>query len=337
MNIHQILSATISFQTAIWLPIDQRITIQDLLGQIKGQQYKDKVTSLRALLADNDLEAYTMQKRNLPAVTFCGTFDRIRKKEHLLAYNDLLVVDIDKLSIPEKERVRQVLQKDPYVFAFWLSPSGNGFKGLISLDFQFELERAELEQAHKSAFHAITSYFESQYQVELDESGSDLTRLCFLSYDPGLVIKSTAKQFPIEKLSRIKASGPKSGIDEFKEKRLLQFKNRPEELKSIENVIGYLQATDKSITASYARWFRVAFALCEAFTFKVGLNYFLTFSQQDGADYDEMACRNLFYYCYKNSTGKLKLNTILYYAIQEGFEPQKVHPLKPDKSDEKNA
>lgn len=339
MTLQQILSADISLQTAIWKPIDKEVSIDEILQQIKSQSYRKQVLSLRNLLKAGDLEGYGMGKRHLPAVTFCGTFDKVRKKENLLCYNHLIVLDIDKLSIGERARVRDVLLQCPYVFAFWASPSGKGFKGLVALDYQIDWQSGALEKAHKSAFQLVRDYFETTHQVLLDESGSDLTRLCFLSYDPDLILKSEITVFPVTHVVSAKRTTIDTGaeMDDANEKRLLQFKNQPLEMQSIERIIAYLQNTNQSITESYGWWFRVAFALCEAFTFKVGLAYFLTFSEMDGPDYDEAACRNLYYYCYKNATGQLKLSTVVFYAKKKGYQPTFDHPQNLSNPDEKNV
>lgn len=73
---------------------------------------------------------------------------------------------------------KDCFQNDCYVFASWESPSKNGLKGLVLLDFDFPLNN-NIDLAHKSAFFKLYNYFKENYNVEIDVSGSDITRLCF--------------------------------------------------------------------------------------------------------------------------------------------------------------
>jgi hypothetical protein len=47
-------------------------------------------------------------------------------------------------------------------------------------------------EGHKAAFAAAVEYMEQKYCVEIDPSCSDVGRLCFVSYDPDLVVNHDA-------------------------------------------------------------------------------------------------------------------------------------------------
>lgn len=319
MEIQKVLQLPVSFQYAIWLKIDQEFSIAEILSQIRNSLHQSEIENLRRLLSVGDIEGYATQKRNLPAVTFCGTFDVNRRKETLKLYNELIVIDIDKLDTKELHRVKVVLENDPYVFSCWISPSGHGFKGLVKLEYHCSLDEMEIDRAHKSAFAQLAAYFAREYGISLDESGCDITRLCFLSYDPNLVLKTKLQPFPVKKEDFARRYDSMPEID-IEEKRLLQHKNRAEEKLLMEDIIRYLEGAGLSITDSYEKWYRVAYGLAEAFTFKLGLSYYLTLCAMDGNYYDERASRNMFYYCYRNSTGKIKFNSVVFFAGQQGYK-----------------
>lgn len=335
MQLNEILQISVSHQQTIWLPTSKTLTIKEVLEEMSSNTFKDKIGYLRMLYAKGDMDNYNMHKRALPAVTFCGVFNEYRKKENLRRYNNLMVIDIDKLDTTGFEKTKKALQGDPYVFSFWASPSNKGFKGLIALDYQFSIEDREIEQVHKSAFACIADYFMETHQIALDESGCDITRLCFLSYDPALVLKASLQPFAIQKKVYKQQRGWHEGREFEFEKRLLQHKNDPEERRLVERIIRFLETEKKSITSTYEQWFRVAYGLAEAFTFKVGLDYYLSLCAMDGVAYHESASRNMFYYCYKNSSGKIKLNTILYYAVGKGYQDAAPN-IKPSKNDHGN-
>lgn len=335
MDTKHLLSLPVSLQNKIWLPIETEISINEALSIIQEGTLETEVADIRRFLISGDMESFSMYKRSLPAVTFCGCFDHQRKTETLKNYNYVLVLDIDKLDVDMLDTTAAILEEDPYVFSYWRSPSGKGFKGLVALEYSFLVKKNTIAATHKKAFQKIAQYFYDQYALELDESGCDITRLCFLSSDPDLVIKQKISPFVIAAMdlsvkSNI-ASRPAArnhrpheslGQELQEDKRLLQFKNQPEEKRELEAVIDYLSKNERSITTSYEQWYRVAYALAEAFTYKIGQDYYLALCAMDGSRYDEQASRAMFYYCYKNGDGRIKLNSLLYYAIKQGFVPQ---------------
>lgn len=73
-------------------------------------------------------------------------------------YNRLLTLDIDKLDSGKLEQVKQSLTNDEFVFAFWLSPSGKGYKGLVLLDYG-DIEYKDIVYWHRVAFNQLFAYF----------------------------------------------------------------------------------------------------------------------------------------------------------------------------------
>lgn len=340
METQKLLSLPVSWQSQIWLPIDKEITIYAVLHKIQSGELEAEIDQIRNFQAAGDMDSFTMYKRRLPAVTFCGRFDHQRKTETLKSYNYILVLDIDKLNARELGDTAGVLEQDPYVFSYWISPSGKGYKGLVALEYNFQFKKETIAASHKKAFQKLARYFFDNYELELDESGCDITRLCFLSSDPDLVIKQHVRPFVIDQLDLRKGPGtgnaqqsPVIGED----KRRLQFKNKPEEKALVEAVIHFLQESAKSITASYEQWYRIAYALSEAFTYKVGLAYYLDLCALDGNRFDEPACRAMFYYCYKNADGRIKLNSLLFYAGKLGFRQGEQNPLKSNEDASENS
>ena len=66
---------------------------------------------------------------------------------------------------------------------------------MICLDYNLDL--TNIDFFHRVAFKILVEYFRSNYKIELDESGRDTTRLCFLSSDANLVVKDHCKLFSV--------------------------------------------------------------------------------------------------------------------------------------------
>jgi hypothetical protein len=333
MTIDELLCKKVSFQQNAWTPLGGEFTIREVLDFIKRGRYAADITRLRTYLESGDTEKYESSKKRLPSVTFCATFDHRRRRADLKFYNQLIVVDIDKLSQEELTETKRKLLSDDYIFAFWKSPSQTGLKGLVQLSYDFPLPAdSDISACHKHAFDVLVSYFSRNYGIDLDMSGSDTTRLCFLSHDPNLVLKEDFKPFLVGKATVISeqtgdATGGKSitrpQIPGKQVRNVFlnpQGKNSPYDRATTQSIIKFLRKRDKSITSTYDNWYRVAFAISNSFTFDIGGKYYLQLCRLDGPKHDELQSKNLLRYCYENSKGKITFDTIVYLAKEQGYK-----------------
>lgn len=158
-----------------------------ILEDIKSGTYKNQIIYLRKSLADNKKEAAERAKKSLLAFTPSATFKGGRKMEYLQEYNQLIVLDIDKITPKKLSESKEILTQNPYVFTAFTSPSGNGIKIFVKVSTNAE--------QHKETFLELQRYFEELLSVEIDKSGKDITRLCFFSYDPELYLNENSEFF----------------------------------------------------------------------------------------------------------------------------------------------
>lgn len=325
-----ILQSKVSYQGNTWTSLSKELTIKDVLEEIKSSKYENQITNLRNLLLNDKKEEYNTHKKNLPAVTFCATFEKKRRRENIKTYNSIIVIDIDKLDSKELERYINLLKNDSFVFSFWRSPSNEGIKGLVCLKFDFDIEYNEIDKIHKSAFTKLSKYFKDKYDIELDQSGSDTTRLCFFSFDVDLEIKTKFEYFEILKLDienspvknvaekeiKIKFASNKDALYNPKDK------NKANDRKTISSIISYLSRKKLSITNSYQEWYKVAMAISNTFTYEIGEKYFLKLSSMDQNKYNETNCKNFLLNCFESRNGVVKFTSIIYLANNKGYLTQ---------------
>ena len=175
--------------------VTEQKDILKILSDIKTGVYQNAITYLRKSLADNKKEAAEKAKKSLPAFTPSATFNGGRKMEFLTNYNALMVLDIDKLEKEKLQQCKTKIRMDDFVFASFVSPSGNGLKIFVKVSTD--------KEQHKETFLKLQRYFEELLAVEIDKSGKDITRLCFFSYDPELYLNENAEVF---------ASGAKQSV-----------------------------------------------------------------------------------------------------------------------------
>jgi hypothetical protein len=65
------------------------------------------------------------------------------------------------------------------------SPSGDGLKWIISIDTK--------QAKHGDYFAAVANYILQTYDVEVDKSVRDISRACFLPFDPQAFISPQLK------------------------------------------------------------------------------------------------------------------------------------------------
>lgn len=317
----------LSYQENTWSSISAEISLQETLHIICSGSLNSKIQILRDELRKGNKEFYDNNKKKLPAVTFSGTFKISRKKENLKIYNSLLVIDIDKLSDEEMKRTYEILLKDNHVLSFWKSPSNNGFKGLILMKFNEVLENDFVDFQHKAAFQTISKYFLDEYKIELDNSGSDITRLCFLSSDKKMIIKQKYETFLIDIKNfeqRSSLNAEKKVVRHFISNKDALFnskdRNNIYDRQIMSAIIRFLNNKNLSITDSYENWCKVALAISNTFTFDIGKNYFIKLSKRDSNKFDEVNCINFLSNCYENRNGVVTFRSIVYLANKIGYK-----------------
>jgi predicted P-loop ATPase len=172
-------------------------TIAEQITRIKNEEIKTKVEEIRNLIKENKKEEFENAKKSLTAFTVSGTFKDGRKTENLEEYNNCMVLDLDKLQPELITQVSSAAKSIPFTYACFISPSGNGFKIIV--------KTTATPETHKQVFEKLKEYYETALNIFIDESGSDIPRLCFLSSDPDAYLNEESEVFNHEELNEVKA------------------------------------------------------------------------------------------------------------------------------------
>jgi hypothetical protein len=181
---------------------------------IKEGKYKEQVEAIRKLIAEGQETEADKLKKQLLAFTPSGTFENGRKAELLSQYSEYVILDLDDLNPIQLEEAKKIVALAPYTFAVFISPSGNGLKIIVAVSTKAE--------HHKIAFQQVSDYYAQALQVEVDQSGKDVSRLCFMSYDPDCFRNINAEKFNVnielhepkisQKVKQPKSEEPKKEI-----------------------------------------------------------------------------------------------------------------------------
>ena len=153
------------------------ITILDAYNYIVGPYAKEQTLTLRTITDKKKAALY--KQSHFAYATFCGEFD-VRSNETVKTVSNLLCVDFDH--VPGLEELFKRLLDDKFFDTALLfrSPSGDGLKWVI------EINRGSL--SHSDFFRAVDNYILKTYGIQIDRSGKDIARPCFLPYDPAAFI-----------------------------------------------------------------------------------------------------------------------------------------------------
>ena len=291
----------------------ENLDITMILEQIRSGKYKSRILALREMLRQGKTDEYNDAKRSLPAFTPSGLFEGGRKMEYLKEYSGLIILDIDKLTQEQLCAVRSRVEEIPYTHACFISPSGNGLKILVKVFSR--------PVYHKVVFNQVKSHFEEHLkgidqclviningsardnssaadsrttQIQIDPSGKDITRLCFVSWDELLYLNPSAAIFK-------------------------PYINMVED--DIEKLVVQIESRRIDLTAKYDDWVKIGFALVDAIG-EEGRSSFHRLSQFY-AGYNPKECDDQFDKCLKAKRSGITIATLYYFARDSGIEISK--------------
>jgi len=153
-------------------------SIDVVLNRIKEGATKDLVKRIRA---EKNKSERNELKKNLPAICFSGIFNK-RNDASIIKHSGIICLDFDGYE-KKKELImyKETLSRDPYVYAVFVSPSGNGLKVLIRIPSD--------PDNHINYFNALQNHFDSPH---FDKTCKNVSRVCYESFDPVIYINDNS-------------------------------------------------------------------------------------------------------------------------------------------------
>ena len=149
--------------------------IDKVLDIIKTGSYYHVTGKVDAVRKAKTKEEKEKAKMKLPAVTWNGTF-KTKNRSDLIHYSSFTALDFDHIQPEKMDGFGKWLQSFQCVYAYYITPSGKGYKAIILHDNYEPLY-------HYDLYNQLLKLFDCP---EIDKSTTDLARGNFLSYDPNL-------------------------------------------------------------------------------------------------------------------------------------------------------
>jgi hypothetical protein len=307
--------------------------MSDALEQIRmGGVSRSRIERMRRL--DPKEEEYSLIKGGLAGYTFAGCFSE-RKKTGCVDYQYQSILDFDDITEQDFPKYYEELFRCPYIFAYWISPSGRGVKAIVPFQYQGSLLNMNSEEKNIQHGHAFTQFvhhLKSEHSLDaIDETGVDISRFCYDSFDPGIVIKNEVVPFVVEltteKRSRVRNSTQKVKMA-LSRKELLKIQ-RPSDSwnrRQMKSIIKYLTKRNISITSSWSEWFKVGMGIANTFSYSIGEEYYLKLCRLDGERHSESQSKAKLAECYALSEANeenqetVGMGSIIWMAFKKNWE-----------------
>lgn len=160
------------------------------LTDIKDGKYEADILNIRSLIASGDSQKADALKKQLPAFTPSATFNNGRKAEFINIYSKYIHLDFDKLTSEQLNLAFSIIIQIPYTFACFRSPSGHGLKVFVQVNSD--------AQHHALAYAQVQEFYEKATKLTSDHKCKDITRLCFVSFDPDTFINVSRNVFLVD-------------------------------------------------------------------------------------------------------------------------------------------
>ena len=257
---------------------------------VRTGKWQDIVLQVRAT---PDKAERDKLKKSAPLVTVSGQFSD-RKDDALKEHSGFIAIDIDNIDNPEE--AKKLVQADSYIYSAFTSISGHGLCLVMRID----------GTRHADAFNGIASYLYQTYQLIVDQSGKNVSRARFISYDPWIHINTKAILF-------------KKYLAKPKERKLAKVAVIKTDFDAM---IAEMDRKGLNLCEDYSEWIQIAYALVSEFG-EGGRDYFHTLSSHS-SKYNSDDCNAQYTACLKNhseSKGKRStIATIYYHAKQNGIQ-----------------
>lgn len=152
------------------------VEIDYVLESIKNCKIQKQVDELRG---ETDKKKRNELKKLLPCILFSGIFSK-RSDKSIIEHSGYVVLDWD--DVTDLEQKKDEIVKNEFIYACFVSPSGNGLKAVAKIPKDI--------QKHRGYYAGLVRAF-----PELDATSKNESRICYASCDKDIYINTNAIEF----------------------------------------------------------------------------------------------------------------------------------------------
>jgi hypothetical protein len=178
---------------------------------------REIVEKVRSWVGAGNSDAAADIKKKLTSVTPSAHYRDGRKREFFRGHTGIICLDYDHVGARLAE-LKAAVCRDPHTLHCAVSPSGDGLKVLVAVCMPEDAPPpADWDAAvayHAAAYDAVMRHYFAELGISPDTSGRDITRLCFVSYDPEAYLNEKARPIELDASLLPAPDGPAEALPE---------------------------------------------------------------------------------------------------------------------------
>jgi hypothetical protein len=186
------------------------VSLMGVIHSIKHGDHEELVKELRNI--EGKKERQEFKAKYFRAFTWCGTFKGGHGISNLHSYNQIVGLDYD--NVKDIKALKESLSSIDTSHIVFISPGGEGLKVLVKVNSDASY--------HDKAFEIVNNYYKEITGMESDNSVKDISRLCYVSWDPDLYLEEDSKVFDIHAALKLESVN-EVNIDYLFNKSMLGF------------------------------------------------------------------------------------------------------------------
>ena len=173
------------------------ISLFDVFVKVKSPELEEISTKIRGI--NNKNERDELKASSLPTFTPSGIFTK-RNQVNFVKHSGIICIDFDNVEDLNGLKYKLLSDSEIETLLLFLSPSGNGYKWFVRIPPN--------ELSHILYFEAIENYLFTIYSVKIDKKCKNISRACYMSYDPDAYLNfGETKELNEDFLSKWKPAG----------------------------------------------------------------------------------------------------------------------------------
>ena len=193
-----------------------RLKVSDVVNLIREGAVAEEVTRIRAMyhlmkpsrLEDGRVTTQHGQEVQLPRICFAAEYVNRNKKRCMLAYNGLVVLEVNGLeSYEQAVSLRNQVSRMPETLMAFLGASGRSvkivYRGVLYGSSPTPTDRedglptneADIQQFHHNLYQTARLAYQNQFHVDIEYLEPRLDRTVYLSADPEMYFNPEARAF----------------------------------------------------------------------------------------------------------------------------------------------
>ena len=184
-----------------------RVEIEEIASAIKTGMMKNAVTHVREVYhlmnphrqADGQISTQWVGGVKLPRICFAADYINRNGQWQMMAYNGLVVLEVNDLPTYEKAvEIRELAKKLPETLLCFLGGSGRSVKIVCRGELfggGLPQEEADIRQFHLNLYNTTRSAYQNQFGFDITFLEPRLDRTVYMSADPEMGVNAEARLF----------------------------------------------------------------------------------------------------------------------------------------------